>query len=463
MFTLQNPLPQGRRKRRLHMTPARTICLSFAVIIAIGTLLLTLPVSSRSGSFTNPLDCLFTATSATCVTGLVIFDTYQHWNRFGQLVILAMIQLGGLGFVTFATFFNLAVHRKLGFRSLLNAQESVNSTHGMDIYHIVRMVVIASFSIEAAGALLLSTVFIPQFGLGEGIYTAVFLAVSSFCNAGFDVLGRETPFVSLTEYNGSPMVLLTISALIIIGGLGFTVWGDLLQYRRTRTLMFHTRVVLAVTLSLLAAGTAMFLLCEWNNPATMGPLPVPQKLLAGFFQSVTTRTAGYNSLDFGAMHEITKFFSTILMFIGAAPGSTGGGIKVTTLVVMVMTVASVCRGREETVIRRRVINRNVVYRSLTVMVLGGAAVALSTALIFFTMPSSETVTGINALFESTSAFATVGLSVGVTSVLNIPAKLVMILIMFLGRVGPVSFMLSLALNHESAKNQVYPEGKLLVG
>ena len=462
MFTATDKSRLRRNKRRLQMTPARTICLSFAVIIVIGALLLTLPVSSRSGSFTNPLDCLFTATSATCVTGLIIYDTYQHWNRFGQMVILMMIQLGGLGFVTFATFFNMAVHRKLGFRSLLNAQESVNSTQGLDISRIVRLVVIASLSIEGVGALLLSCTFIPQFGLGEGIYTAVFLAVSAFCNAGFDVLGRETPFVSLMEYNDNPLVLFTISALIIVGGLGFVVWGDLLQFRRSRILLFHTRVVLTVTLSLILAGTGMFLLCEWNNPDTMGPLPAAQKLLAAFFQSVTTRTAGFNSLDFGSMNELTKFFSTILMFIGAAPGSTGGGIKVTTLVVLVMTVASVCRGREETVIRRRVISRSSVYRSLTVVALGGVAVGLSAALIFFTMPSSETVTGINALFESASAFATVGLTVGVTSVLNLPAKLVMILIMFLGRVGPVSFMLSLA-NREPEKKQVYPEGKLLVG
>lgn len=255
------------------MTPARTICLSFALIILIGTLLLTLPVSSRSGSFTNPLDCLFTATSATCVTGLIIYDTYQHWNRFGQLVILAMIQLGGLGFVTFATFFNMAVHRKLGFHSLLNAQESVSSTQGLDIYRIVRMVVIASFSIEGLGAVLLSFAFVPRFGLGEGIYTAVFLAVSAFCNAGFDVMGRETPFISLMEYNGSPLVLLTISALIIVGGLGFVVWGDLLHSRRNKALLFHTRVVLVVTLSLLLAGTAMFLACEWNNPTRGASYP----------------------------------------------------------------------------------------------------------------------------------------------------------------------------------------------
>ncbi len=451
------------KKRSLLITsPARAICLSFFVVIAVGTLLLMLPVSSQDGRFTLPLDALFTATSATCVTGLVVFDTATKWSLFGQLVILTLIQIGGLGLVTITTFFNLALGKRLGFRSIQRAQEAINVDGAMDINRMIRIVVKASLAAEGIGALLLLTVFVPKYGL-RGVFISVFLAISAFCNAGFDILGFESQYISLTNYGSNPVVMLTITALIIVGGLGFVVWNDLLEYRKNRRLMLQSRVVLAITGILIVAGTAMFLLCEWNNPATLGPMPLEDKLWASYFQSVTTRTAGFNTIDIPNLNPITKTLSMALMFIGAAPGSTGGGIKVTTIAVVAMTVMSVIRGGDDTVVMRHKVPKSTVYRSLTILVLGGLLVIVAGSVMYFTIPENSIETGIDAMFEAVSAFATVGISSGVTAVANVPSKLILILTMFTGRVGPISFVLSLAAKGTSNRNQVMPDGRIMVG
>lgn len=451
------------KKRSLLVTsPARAICLSFFVVIAVGTLLLMLPVSSQDGRFTPPLDALFTATSATCVTGLVVFDTATKWSLFGQLVILTLIQIGGLGLVTITTFFNLALGKRLGFRSIQRAQEAINVDGAMDINRMIRIVVKASLAAEGIGALLLLTVFVPKYGL-HGVFISVFLAISAFCNAGFDILGFESQYISLTNYGSNPVVMLTITALIIVGGLGFVVWNDLLEYRKNRRLMLQSRVVLAITGILIVAGTAMFLLCEWNNPATLGPMPLGDKLWASYFQSVTTRTAGFNTIDIPNLNPITKTLSMVLMFIGAAPGSTGGGIKVTTIAVVAMTVMSVIRGGDDTVVMRHKVPKSTVYRSLTILVLGGLLVIVAGSVMYFTIPENSIETGIDAMFEAVSAFATVGISSGVTAVANVPSKLILILTMFTGRVGPISFVLSLAAKGTGNRNQVMPDGRIMVG
>ena len=331
-------------KRRTSSNPARMISASFAVVIAIGTLLLWLPISSKARVFTPLLDCLFTAASATCVTGLVVYDTYTHWSAFGHGVLLMLIQIGGLGLVTFTSFFNLVVGRKLGLRGMRLASESINSTSFGDVPYLLRMIITFTLAVEASGALLLGLYFVPRFGL-RGIAISVFLAISAFCNAGFDVLGFLGEYTSLTSLNDSYLVLFTIMLLIIIGGLGFIVWNDLMAWRKTRTLLLHTKVVLLVTAFLLLLGTICFLLFEWNNPATLQPMSLKEKIGAGCLQSVTMRTAGFNSIDLYSMRDATKVFSIVLMFIGAAPGSTGGGIKVTTIAVIVMTAVSISRGK----------------------------------------------------------------------------------------------------------------------
>lgn len=450
-------------KRRTSSNPARMISASFAVVIAIGTLLLWLPISSKARVFTPLLDCLFTAASATCVTGLVVYDTYTHWSAFGHGVLLMLIQIGGLGLVTFTSFFNLVVGRKLGLRGMRLASESINSTSFGDVPYLLRMIITFTLAVEASGALLLGLYFVPRFGL-QGIAISVFLAISAFCNAGFDVLGFLGEYTSLTSLNDSYLVLFTIMLLIIIGGLGFIVWNDLMAWRKTRTLLLHTKVVLLVTAFLLLLGTVCFLLFEWNNPATLQPMSLKEKIGAGCLQSVTMRTAGFNSIDLYSMHDATKVFSIVLMFIGAAPGSTGGGIKVTTIAVIVMTAVSISRGKDEPYLLGRRLSANVVYRSLAILFLGIVVSGITAIILILTCPLEQNgLTGVDAAFEAVSAFATVGVSSGVTAVTNWVGKIALTLTMFIGRVGPVSFGLTLAAQQKINRKLIVPEGKIVVG
>lgn len=442
--------------------PTRAILVSFAGIIAVGTLLLMLPISSRSMTFTPLDDALFTATSATCVTGLIVYDTYTHFSAFGQIVILTLIQLGGLGLVTFTTFFNLIIGKKLGLRGIKVAQESINLDSIADLPKIIRMVVVTSLIVEAIGALLLCSTFVPKYGL-EGIAISCFLAISAFCNAGFDILGREGEFSSLMNYNDNIVVLGTIMLLIIVGGLGFVVWSDLLSYRKTRRIPLHSKLILAMTALLVVIGTILFALFEWKNPGTFGPLSWWEKINAALFQSVTCRTAGFNTVDPASLYEITKIISIGLMFVGAAPGSTAGGIKITTVAVLIMTVVGVVRGREDTIVAGRKISKNVVYKALTVVALAVAAVSVVTLIIISTNNIDDVgITGVDAVFETVSAFATVGLTSGVTAVANLPSRLLLSLTMFIGRVGPVSFVISMALRAKTDRKQIIPEGKIFL-
>ncbi len=439
--------------------PVQTITLSFAIVILVGAVILMLPICSRNGQFTPFVDALFTATTATCVTGLIVYDTFLHWSTIGHVVILLLIQIGGLGLLTIVTFFNITLGRKLGLRGVHLASETANAIDLTDAPQLIKTIMLVSFSCEAVGALLLMVQFVPQYG-SEGIFLSVFLSVSAFCNAGIDLLGREGAYSSLVHYNNNPYVLFIIAALIILGGLGFVVWKDLLLYRKTKKLLLHTRVVLLITGVLLVSGTLFFLLFEWDNPDTLAPLPVWQRFCASAFHSVSARTAGFNTVDMNALKGITKMLLILLMFIGAAPGSTGGGIKVTTFAVLMMTVVSVIRGREDTVIFRRKVDKHIVYKALAIAFFGLTLVILATSVIYFT--SAETVDGMNALLESVSAFATVGLSAGISAAANLPSKLVLILAMYFGRVGPVSFALALTLR-QGRRHEVLPGGKITVG
>ncbi len=450
------------KRRRAMLSPARTIVVSFAAVILTGTLLLMLPIASKSGTFTPFVNALFTATSATCVTGLIVYDTFTHWSHFGQVVILLLIQIGGLGLVTFTTFFNILIGRKLGLRGMKLAQESISTDSLAGLRGIIKMVVLVSLCIELIGAVGLSTVFVPKYGR-RGIFISLFLAISAFCNAGFDILGFEGQYVSLTNYNSSPVVLGTISLLIIVGGLGFVVWHDLWEYHKTRKLILHTKVVLTVTAFLLVTGFVAFLAIEYKNPMTMGAMPWGEKMLAAAFQSVTCRTAGFNSIPMEGLLGASKVFSIILMFIGAAPGSTAGGIKVTTLAVVVMTVLSVVQGNDDTIIAHRKINAHAVYKALTIMMLSLFAVAVCSGVIYFTMEQIvPDISGLDVVFEEVSAFATVGLTAGVSGIANTASKAMLIFSMFFGRVGPVSLALSLSLRGPQSRKEVAPEGKIIL-
>lgn len=443
------------------ISPVRVITVSFAAVILLGTLLLHLPISARSGTATPLLDCLFTATSATCVTGLITYDTYTHWTAFGQIVILTLIQIGGLGLVTFTTFFNILLGKKLGLRSMHLAQESVSSLE-TDVRRFIGTVVKTALVVEAAGAVLLCLVFVPEYGL-EGIFISVFTGISAFCNAGFDLFGRHQQYISLCGYADNPWVVGVIGMLIIVGGIGFMVIHDLIQWKKTGKLTLHTRVVLTVTGGLIIVGMIATALLEWQNPATLGPMPIGDKLESAWFHSVSCRTAGFNTFDMAAMHDSTKLMSAVLMFVGAAPGSTGGGIKCTTVAVILMTVVSVVRGREETVIFHRKVDKSAVYKSLAVVMLAMAAVLATTCCIVITLRDTGVINSVDAFFESVSAFATVGLSVGVTGVAEPMAKALLIFSMYLGRLGPVTFFLSLAYRGGGSRREVLPEGKIMIG
>ncbi len=440
----------------------KLIVLSFAAVIATGTLLLMLPFSTRDGHI-SAYDALFTATSATCVTGLVVHDTFSKFTGFGQAVILALIQVGGLGMITLVTMFQLAVGKRMGLQSMFLSSESANLHSVHDVRRLLPIIGRTTFTIEGIGFLLLATDFIPRYG-PIGIWRAFFTAISAFCNAGFDVFGFIEPYTSLTTFADNPLVILTIASLIIMGGLGVIVWNELFFTPwKDKKFSFHTKVALSMTALLIVGGAIAIGLMEWHSPATMGPLPTWQKVMAAYFQSVTCRTAGFNSIEMLPLQQYTKVLMSILMFIGAAPGGTGGGIKNTTFAVILFAVYSVIRGKRDTVVFGRRIDQDTVNKSHTILFLAFTLVFVSTTIVYFTTPPSVVLNGINVLFEMTSAFATVGLSSGISGIMSNLGKVVTSLTMFAGRVGPLSLIVTLAFAGEHHPHQVYPGGKIAVG
>ncbi|MCM1024591.1 MAG: hypothetical protein NC395_11130 [Prevotella sp.] len=451
------------KSKNKSVNPAAAIVLSFAAIIAVGTVLLTMPFSSADGSFTDPLTAVFTATSATCVTGLVLVDTGTYWSVFGQIVILLMIQIGGLGFVTLVSFFNFLIRKKMELRSIQMASESVNTSGFSDAKVLVKYVIVISVICEFAGAALLASVFVPRYGL-YGVYISVFVAVSAFCNAGFDILGAvETPYCSLAGFADNPVVMTVVPLLIIAGGLGFMVWMDVIGFRKKKKLTLQSQIVLLFTVILIAAGTGLTLVTEWGNPLTIGNMGLGGKLVNSFFHSVSLRTAGFNTVDVSSMYSITKLISIFLMFIGAAPGSTGGGIKITTFAIIIMTVVSVIKNKEDTVIMNRKIDKETVYKSLAIIILAALVTSASGIVLFYTNSGAD-ISGIDAAFEAASAMSTSGISVGVSAASGALSRIVLCLTMFIGRVGPVSFAISMSVKRDRrSRNEVYPEGKMMVG
>ncbi|MDQ2085712.1 TrkH family potassium uptake protein [Herbivorax sp. ANBcel31] len=447
-----------KNRKLFQLEPAKVIVLSFIIVILSGTLLLTLPIASNAHvEKADFLTALFTATSATCVTGLVVVDTGTQWSLFGQIVILTLIQIGALGFVTFATFFSVLLGRKVGLKTMILAQQSLSDFSFEGVVNLIKNVVLATFSIQLAGALILSTRFVPHFGL-EGFYISIFHSISSFCNAGFDILGG---YQSLTNYNDDPILLFITSTLIIFGGLGFVVWKNLWEYRKDKVLLLHTKVVLGLVFSLIAFGTIFFFFSEFNNPYTLGQLNLSEKMSAAFFQSVTTRTAGFNSIDTGSMQEISKAMSILLMFIGAAPGSTGGGVKITTFGVILVAVISQIRGSQHTIVFKRRVPYLTVTKALAIVSLSAIVIVTLTTILL----AIEDLPFLDVFFESVSAFGTVGLSAIGTSTLSNISRIFLIITMFVGRIGPLSFAIALTMQNTRKKKQdvVYPEGKIIVG
>ncbi|MBM7834110.1 TrkH family potassium uptake protein [Clostridium sardiniense] len=442
--------------KKLRLSGVQILALGFIIVILIGGILLSLPISSANGESTNFLDALFTSTSAVCVTGLVTLDTGTHWNEFGQIVIMLLIEVGGLGFMSFATFIAVLLGKKITLRDRLLMQEAMNTFNIQGLVRMVRYVLGFTFSVQFFGALLLSTQFIPQFGFLKGIYFSIFHSISAFCNAGFDLFGG---FSSVTAYSSNAVVLLTISSLIIIGGLGFTVWLELYNYRGLRKLSVHSKIVILITVVLLIGGTILMYLFEMNNPQTIGNMGFGDKMLNSYFASASPRTAGFNSVSTDGMTNSGKFLTIILMFIGGSPGSTAGGLKTATFGIVILTVISVIRGREDTQVFGRRFSKELVYKSFALLIIGMALVIGVSMLLSITDPNESFI---NILYEATSAFGTVGLTTGVTQRLSTAGKIIIMITMYCGRVGPMTVALAF-LRNKKKQTHKYPEGKILIG
>ncbi len=456
----------GLVKRIKASSPFRIIVSSFVILIIIGTLILKLPFSSSDGVSKPFIDCLFTATSATCVTGLSICDTYTGWSIFGQAVILLLIQCGGLGLITFAAAFTLLARKKLGLRDLQIFKE-YTSGNIMDIPKLVYTILLMTLICEITGAILLSISFVPRYGL-LGVWAAIFTSVSAYCNAGFDIFGFIEPSQSMIPFAGDKYVCIVVMALIVVGGIGFiavfninTVIKEKLTHKKNHVeISFYTKMVLVTTAVLILFGAASFFVSEYNN-ALQG-YDLGDKINISFFQSITSRTAGFTVSDLYYHHDITKFITVILMFIGASPVSTGGGIKTTTIVVIFGTVISVLKGRDETVIRKHRINKNVVYSALAISVVSLTYILIATGIIA-AIESERDISMFNILLETTSAYSTTGLSASVTPHLKSASKAILILSMLIGRVGPLSLFLSISGKKTNSNSKILPEGKIIVG
>lgn len=441
--------------RWVKVNEIQILAIGFLVLIFIGAILLAMPISSQDGHYTNFLDCVFISTSATCVTGLVTLDTGTHWNYFGQFVILCLIQIGGLGFMSMATLIALLMGRRITLKERLVIQQSLNSFSIQGLVKMSKYLLIFTFLVETAGAMLLATQFIPQFGYAKGIYFSIFHSISAFCNAGIDLIGE---FRSLTPYADNPVIILTIGALIVIGGLGFFVWQDIYHFNITKKLSLHTRLVIVTTLILILTGAILMFLFEMNNSKTIGDMSLKGKMLSSLFASIVPRTAGFNSIPTSDMTGGGKFLTIVLMFIGGSPGSTAGGIKTTTTALLIITVISVVRGREDAEIYERRIRKELVYRALTITTLGMGIVLIATILLCITEKASLEY----IIYEVVSAFGTVGLTLGLTPELSSVGKILIAFIMYCGRLGPLTVALSLA--QKSMPSSIkYPEDKILIG
>ncbi|WP_057767987.1 TrkH family potassium uptake protein [Cytobacillus praedii] len=444
------------KKQKFNLDPPKFLVLGFAGVILIGAILLTTPIATENGKGLSFINALFTATSATCVTGLVVVDTGDTFTVFGELVILFLIQVGGLGFMTFATFLFLLLGKRISLKDRLLLKEAVNHLSIAGVVRLVKRILIFTAVIEILGGIILSIRFSFEMPVGKAIYYGFFHAISNFNNAGFDLMGG---FQSLTSYVNDPTVVLTICGLITLGGLGFLVMNDLYEYRVSRRLTLHSKVVIYATL-MLTIGAAIFIfLIEYGNVKTLEPLSFQGKILGSLFQSVTARTAGANTLPIGDLTHSALLLIIMLMFIGAGSGSTAGGIKITTLAVLVAAVWTQIRGKEDVVLFRRKIALETILKALTVTVIGLFIVVIVTMILSITDRGHNFIM---YLFEAVSAFGTVGLSMGLTPDLSPLGKILIVLTMFAGRLGPLTIALAITMRRRKDSFH-YPEGKILIG
>ena len=459
MYVFQRENQKKVRRRKASMSATKLIALCFLGIILLGTGLLMLPVSSRSGEPCQFLPALFTATSATCVTGLTPFDTWTQWSGFGQGVLLCLIELGGLGFMSAATLVIFLFRRKVGLRQRMLIAQALSLNEMDGVVRLQRMVIFGSLGFEAAGALILTLWFWPQYGFVRALRWGVFHSISAFCNAGFDIFGSMEPGSSLLLFQNDPVVLLTLGALVVLGGLGFLVWQDIAEKRSWKKLSVYSRLVLLATAMLIVSGWALICILEWNNPKTLGNLSVGSKLLGGLFQSITLRTAGFDAINQAGLTQGGKAVSMVLMLIGGSSGSTAGGLKTVTFLVVLLFIWARARGRSNVSVFCRTIPQEQALNAMTISLMMVLLSVLGGIFVCATSPVSFT----DGLFESISALATVGLTAGATGLLSVPAKILIIIFMYFGRVGVLTISLGFLMGNQAVERFRYAETSLLIG
>ena len=441
------------------LKPMQIIALAFVGIITLGTVLLSLPAASRSGESCGILPALFVATSATCVTGLTLFDTWTQWSGFGQVVILCLIEIGGLGFMAAACFVLTLLRRRVSMKQRMVMAQALSLNDLEGAVRLQRWAIGGSVGIQLTGVLILTLRFLKPYGFPRALRWALFHSVSAFCNAGFDIFGALEPGSSLILFQRDPVVILTLSALVIVGGLGFFVWEEVLRVRTFRNFSVYTRLVLVTTAALLLGGTLCYGLLEWNNPETLGNLSAGHKLLGAFFQSVTVRTAGFAAVDQGALTDGAKGLSLLLMLIGGSSGSTAGGVKTVTFVVVLLFLTSRARGKSTVNVFHRTIPKDKILDAMTIvsivvcLALFGAVVLCADSGVGFT----------DAIFETVSALATVGLTTGITPALGTVSRLLIIIYMYFGRVGVLTLSIGFLSGNQAEERFRYAETNLLIG
>lgn len=453
--------------KRKQLTTTQMIVFGFMAAIGIGTVLLMLPVSSRSGEATGLVDAMFTATTSICVTGLTTVNTLEHWSVFGKIVITFLMQFGGLGVVTFTTSILLIMGRRITLKERLLIQDAYNLDTLKGLVRLTIKILKGTILVEGVAAVFYCIQFIPEFGFFPGIGKAVFTAVSAFCNAGMDLIGDN----SLAPYRGNLLINGVTMSLIVLGGLGFPVWWDLIRVARMKEkrklgfrglfqkFQLHTKLVLTVTAVLVFGGAMVVMLLEWNNPLTLGPLPWWEKILASLFQSVTTRTAGFLTIPQENFRNATSFFCILLMFIGGSPSGTAGGVKTVTIAMMLLAVVSIVRGKEDTEVFHRKIAESNVKKGMAVVMISLVVLLTSTMILSIV----EHAQFIDVFYETTSALATVGLSRGFTGTLSTAGKLIIIVTMYLGRIGPISMALFFNTKKPKANQRRLPGERIIVG
>ena len=453
-------LPAKQKGKASFQHAESILALGFLAVILLGTVLLALPIAAKNGQSIGLFDSLFTSTSAVCVTGLVVVDTGTTFSLFGQIVLIVLIQVGGLGFMVFATMLMVMLGRKISIRGRMLIRESMNASSLSDLGSLTMLYLLLSLTIELVGAVTLCFRFVPLYGWKHGTWMALFHSVSAFCNAGFDLFGN---YASLTAFSGDPLVLLTVASLIILGGLGFSVILETARNRQGfRNLSLHTRIVLMTTLVLLLAGTVFYWIVERTNAETLAGCSEGEKILNAFFQSVTMRTAGFNSFDLSGFRDGSKLFSSLLMIIGASPASTGGGIKTTTIATLTLLMLSVVRGESEVNVARRRLSDDISRRALTVSVL--FLTTLLTGTLIISLIENGRFPLEDILFEASSAMGTVGVSAIGTPNLSSASRAVLLPMMFLGRVGPLTLAVAVAKRQGRIRtSSKYPEEKIMIG